>query len=59
MSKQVHAHVVATKRERTRVVWARHNLSRFYIWFVQKKARDFLANHKASNGKPKHLRKYF
>ena len=39
--KQIHVYVAATKREKISVVWARHNLLQFYIWLVEKKARDF------------------
>lgn len=37
ISKQIHVYVAATKGEKTRVMWARHNLLRFYIWLVEKR----------------------
>ena len=36
---QIHVHAAATEREKTRVVWARHNFLRFYIWLVEQKSR--------------------
>ena len=39
ISKQIHVYVAATKGEKTRVMWARHNFLRFYIWLVEQKSR--------------------